>query len=130
MNAVTSAQLQQPVRFLNNPRLLLRGLHGEHGFAVDDRGRSVRQPRLFCQADYASLIWPLEKLLHQSGSVLVTFDCRVAGGLFVEDHSSGFAEARSKFNDRIGWANVQSVDHAQGQLSPARTKDTLAQTSK
>jgi hypothetical protein len=106
---------------------LLGRLHGEHGFAVDDRGRGVGLPCLFCQAHHAALFWPMKKLLHQGRSVFVTLDRRIAGRLFVEDQSSRFAEAGSKLDDCIGGADVQCLDHPARQLSPTRTQDPLSQ---
>src|SRR5208282_5050387 len=36
VNPVTSTRLEQPIRFPHDPRFLLRRLHREHGFSIDN----------------------------------------------------------------------------------------------
>jgi hypothetical protein len=119
--------LQQPGGFPDDLRLVFRSLHREHGFAVDDRGRCVRQPGVFRQAQHAALFRPVENPLHQRRSVLVPFDRRVACGVTFQGQPGGFTEAGRKFDHGIAGLDVQRLDHAAGHSPPAGTEDSFPQ---
>ena len=132
MDGVPPAGPKNAVNLLNDGRLALITLHGQHRFADGNVDGLVVQSGVVRPAlenpNRVGRHMPRRRLVRsrrgQVSRIRVFVDSRVGGRLFSHDLLGSFPKPRGQLHD-IMVVNGQRAEHLFGQLAPAGTEDLL-----